>query len=508
MRNYDQIVVGGGIGGLTLAALLGLAGRRVLLLEKGPRPGGSMARFVRRGVPFDTGFHFTGGFVEGGVLADMLEVLGIAEAIRPDEIRSPQDNRFLFESSGREFALPVRYPQLVAALRERFPGEKDAIDRYFAAVDRVCADSLTLGLRAIFQPAGLRPEDTVSLAAFLDGLTRCEELKTILAAYVTCYGVPVGEASFANHSRICHGLYRSCARVVRGGEAFTDALLRVLAERGVEVRCSDSIRECADIRDRRVGRFVLASGEEVGATDCIFTIHPRAILAALPRAHLHKAFVDRVEAMQPSIGFFALYGVVRERTPGEAFSPAIISLFPAPDMTRLFDKSPQGDRTAVILKHQETAGARRHNVLTALEASEPADVARWQDTLTGRRPEDYQAYKRERCERLVHRILRVFPDYAGRLEVLETASMLTFRDYLHTPCGEAYGVRQTLGQANLFGRLPFRNLYAAGQSAMLPGLVGSMLSSFVVARSLLGREAFATFLEPRMRDDRRMEHST
>ena len=37
MRKYDEIVVGSGISGMTLALLLGLNGRSVLLLEKSPQ---------------------------------------------------------------------------------------------------------------------------------------------------------------------------------------------------------------------------------------------------------------------------------------------------------------------------------------------------------------------------------------------------------------------------------------------------------------------------------------
>ena len=65
MKKYDDIVVGSGISGMTLALLLGLNGHSVLLLEKSSHIGGSMARFYREKIPFDTGFHFTGGFSQG-----------------------------------------------------------------------------------------------------------------------------------------------------------------------------------------------------------------------------------------------------------------------------------------------------------------------------------------------------------------------------------------------------------------------------------------------------------
>lgn len=76
MERYNSIIVGGGISGLTLALLLAANGKKVLLLEKAPMIGGGLCRFYKNGVPFDTGFHFTGGFVKTRTLHDMLTVLG------------------------------------------------------------------------------------------------------------------------------------------------------------------------------------------------------------------------------------------------------------------------------------------------------------------------------------------------------------------------------------------------------------------------------------------------
>lgn len=55
-------MVGSGVSGMTVSLLLAGTGRRVLLLEKSNAVGGSMQRFRRNSVPFDTGFHFTTNF--------------------------------------------------------------------------------------------------------------------------------------------------------------------------------------------------------------------------------------------------------------------------------------------------------------------------------------------------------------------------------------------------------------------------------------------------------------
>ena len=78
---------------------------------------------------------------------------------------------------------------------------------------------------------------------------------------------------------------------------------------------------------------------------------------------------------------------------------------------------------------------------------------------------------------------------------LDAGSMLTYKDYLCSPDGSAYGVKQKLGQFNLIGKLPLHNLFAAGQSALLPGVIGAMMSSLIVGRAILGTEHFGKLLD-------------
>ncbi|MFC1888473.1 phytoene desaturase family protein [Thermodesulfobacteriota bacterium] len=493
MQKYDDIVVGTGISGLTLALLLGLNGKRVLLLEKGRSIGGSMARFKREGIPFDTGFHFTGGFVQGGILSEMLTVLGIAEAIRPVPIERPCDNRLVFEDSGSVYDMPTGYSEVISTLKRYFPDEENCIDTYFRRVRNVCENTVSMNLRTITDSAKTIDEDYTSLEEVLSGLTSNLELKAILSTYAMCYGTKPSEISFANHSRVCYPLYCSVARVEGGGEAFISAFRDVASVLDIETRCNTFIVKCADVSGNRVQRFVLNSGDEVCADRCTFTIHPFEILKTLPHEKLSKAFRNRIESFEPSIGIFSVYAVVEGDV--ESFRPAIISRVPFADVTRLLDHAYEGANALVITKSRETIDGKQHNVLIAFEPSFPSQVARWADSKSGRRPPDYYEYKQRCIDRIKRRVLAEFPMYREGLRVLDAASMLTFRDYLHSPYGCAYGIRQKIGQFNLFGKMPLRNLYAAGQSAVLPGLVGAMLSSFIVGRSLVGKEQYRDFIE-------------
>lgn len=73
-KNYNTIVVGGGIAGLTSAAYLARAGQKVLLIEKNKELGGLVNSFTRDGFHFDAGVR---ALLDAGIINPMLEELGI-----------------------------------------------------------------------------------------------------------------------------------------------------------------------------------------------------------------------------------------------------------------------------------------------------------------------------------------------------------------------------------------------------------------------------------------------
>jgi len=497
MKRYDDIVVGSGISGLSLALLLGMNGHKVLLLEKGPYIGGGLFRFRRQGIPFDTAFHFTGGLNKGGLLDGMLDILGIADDIQPDFLSETQ-NRFVIEDEGSTYYMTRGIRGLCAKIRGYFPGEKEAIDRYFGMVRDVCSQTATMDLRTISLSANPVEEDYVSLEEVLRRLTDNASLRALLSGYAMCYGVRPTEISFANHSRICFNLYESVARIKDGGDAFIRAFRKRFKAFDIDIMCGRYITECADIRNARVGRFILNSGEEIISDNCILTIHPKEILKILPREHLTKAFIDRISAFESSAGFFSVFGTAGTVDAAGECEPGICCLLPVPDVDKLLNSGYEGKPALAVLKHYETVNSKSRCVITAFEPSHPRQVEAWKHSKTGKRSSEYVEYKKRRTDSIRERIIGLYPEYRNSFEVLDAASSLTFRDYLHSPDGSAYGIKQKIGQYNLFGKLPLHNMHAAGQSSVLPGLLGAITSSFIIARSIIDKKQYNRFIESKL----------
>jgi all-trans-retinol 13,14-reductase len=504
MKRYDCIVVGSGVSGLTLAQLLGMTGKSVLLIEKSPRIGGSLSRFHRQGIPFDTGLHFTGGLAAPGqklrgsqILTDMVSILGFEDRIEPIFFTGENDNRIFLESEDLLFNVTTGYEKTIARHKEYFPREKQGIDKYFAMIKKVCEHTITLDLRDISFSQHTMEEDYVSVSAVIDQLIKDPKLKTILCAFSMCYGVKPAEISFADHSRICYSLYESLAYIKQGGDAFIKAFNSKLAQYPVDIRCNTHITEFGNIDKKHVGHFILNNGEEIQSDHCIFTIHPAEILKILPRKHFRKAFFHRVGSFEDSAGFFTLYGTIKDNTPQKS-TPAMTSLFPICDLDQLLSPDYIGNQALMVMHHQETIKNKPHTIFQALELSYPEHTKKWAQSRSGKRPDEYYAYKRKQTENICQRIFTIHPEWKDSLNIIDSASILTHRDYLNSPHGSAYGIKQKVGQFNLFGRLPLRNLYAAGQNALLPGIIGAMMSSFILCRLITGKDDYSNFIRGRL----------
>ena len=99
---YDAIIVGGGLGGLTAGAKLAREGKKVLLIEQRDVPGGCAATFMRGDYTIEASLHGFYGLDDKDPIVEIfneLEVFENVEFVKAREL-------YRFTNERHDLALP------------------------------------------------------------------------------------------------------------------------------------------------------------------------------------------------------------------------------------------------------------------------------------------------------------------------------------------------------------------------------------------------------------------
>lgn len=123
---YDVVIIGAGISGLTSAALLSRAGLSVGVFEMDTRPGGYLAGFRRKDFRFDSAIHWLNQCGPKGLVTRVFDFIG---KDHPTAEEQPNIKRYMGDTYN--YLLTNKPDELKNELIEKFPHEKAGIERFF-----------------------------------------------------------------------------------------------------------------------------------------------------------------------------------------------------------------------------------------------------------------------------------------------------------------------------------------------------------------------------------------
>ena len=127
-KEYDAIVVGGGLAGLTSAAYLCRYGFRTLLFEKSHKTGGLVNTFCHQGYAFDAGIR---AFENSGILFPMLKSLGLEMEFTQNSVSIGIENQWTRLGSRQSLK---RYANMLSGI---FPENASDIDKIAQEIQKV-----------------------------------------------------------------------------------------------------------------------------------------------------------------------------------------------------------------------------------------------------------------------------------------------------------------------------------------------------------------------------------
>ncbi len=270
MENFDVIVIGSGIGGLTAAGLLSRYGKRVIVCESHTVAGGAAHNFRRQGFEFDSGPSFYCGLSDARSLNPVKQVLDILGESLQTVPYDPLGHYHFPEGSFAVYCNYQRYREEVAKITPQGAKELAEFEKRLLPLYEAMKGIPTLALRADWQlipillsrylPSLLKmlpnlPLVQSSVGSVMDAtvkdawVRRLIDLECFLLSGLKASGTIAPEVAFMLGERSNTAIEYPLG----GGSAIVDALVSGLKKWGGELRLG-----C------HVEKIIVENGQAVG----------------------------------------------------------------------------------------------------------------------------------------------------------------------------------------------------------------------------------------------------
>jgi len=446
--SYDVVVVGGGIGGLTVSALLAARGVSVCVLERQSQVGGCVGRINFSDHDFEPGMGIYSGWGQGEIYQRVFSELPVSapEAFALD---FPYVVRLPDKTDVKLFSLDATFFQ---ELRQAFPEcAQEAIAFYersaklATAWQQVLTDFPDFSFDSpktirTFLPGGgsLREVGRARSQTALDQLANTSDrFKTFIAAQLGAFAhTALHECALLPASVALMSLRGPHYSIGGGIATLAESFAEAIKQSGGTVRLDTPVLRIAYDESGQAIGVDLLSGETVVARRAIvsnMTIWDT--YGKLIGLHRTPGEVKRQLAQLRGAGAYQIYASLE--APAAARLPAPHFLIASSWSNASADERGEPEFTFATSTGSSPVGKQAITIKTST-AVEP-----WFSYQSSE--EDAELWDQQALTGLWHRLHRAVPELGGDIEVLETANPRTFYDLTRRKLGMVLGLIQTSG---------------------------------------------------------------
>jgi all-trans-retinol 13,14-reductase len=475
---FDAIIIGSGLGGLSCAAAFARQGFKPLVLEQHSKPGGYATTFKRKGFEFDASLHSTTVGERNGVynlINGFPEITDIEfvphsdlyRAVFPDyDIRVPQKN----------------LQNYIDMLIGYFPEEKAGIEGIFEDMQGLlndvrkisrAAEQIDMSRFAVDFPFLVKSADK-TWGVMVDARIKSPQLKAIISSLWVYFGLPPSRLSPFYYALPTLGYLEQGGYYPIGkSQKISDALVKFIEERGGKVMLKTRVKEIL-MKDHAAYGVKTDKGAEFLAKVLVSNACAHdTFQKMMNEADYLKDYLQKLENYSVSLsGFQVFLGLKTDLISKTGIKDTEIFYYPGYDIDSIYTAMANADLEngghAVTLydnlyQGYSPEGKNTLNIMTLM------GYDHWKkyeaDYFKGNK-DAYRAEKERMADILIEKTEQaLLPGLREAIEVKEIGTPLTHLRYTSNYRGAIYGWDQTLDNSSrnrLPHKTPIKNLYLAG----------------------------------------------
>ncbi len=493
---YDAVVIGAGLGGLSCAAAFARQGFKALVLEQHDKPGGYATVFERPGgFKFDVSLHST-VIAERNGLHNLIP--GFPEITDVEFVPHPTLYRVIYP----DYDITVPQKDLkgyIAKIVSLFPEEKAGIEGLFEDMRALAADIERLSQARSQVDMQRFPVDYPVLAGLynrtwkdmLDARLKNDKLRAIVSAQWAYYGLPPSRLVSFYYAMPALGYLTGGGYYPIGrSQKISDAMVKYIESNGGKVLLNSRVDKIMT-KDHAAYGVRISSGQEFKSRVVVSNANPFDTFRKMTDEESYlSAYLDQLDHYSVSLSSFQIFLGLKEDLVGKVgIKDSEIFYDTGYDMEKGYALAKEG-----AFEDAGYALTLYDNIYNGYSPSGKNTVNI--TTFTGYEPwkkyeKDYfngnkSAYRQEK-ERLADILIEevektLLPGLAAAIEVKEIGTPLTNVRYTSNYRGAIYGLDQTVdnsGSSRLGHETPIANLYLSGAWTRPGHGYGSVLSSGV-----------------------------
>jgi len=508
---YDVIMIGSGLGGMSAAAFLAKEGKRVLILESHYEPGGFTHTFKRKGYEWDVGVHYVGEVHRPYSMISKLFNYINDTPVEWTEMGDVYD-KMIF---GKEiYDYKTGEEDFKKQMKSYFPdpADQEAIDKYVEAIKTAqksqqlffIEKTLNARLSSLFgnfMRKGAMKYNRPTLDV-LHEITKNKKLIAVLTGQYGDYGSPPSEGSFLMHAMLVKHYFNGGCYPVGGSKSIFNAIAPTILKAGGEIFTRAKVRQIL-VNDQHAAYGVqLEDGLEVLAPIVISSagIYNTYKNLLAPEVANHFKLHAQLAKIKRSTGHMCLYIGLKYKKSELNLGKANYWVFPDnydhDENIQKFVGDPKNDFPIAYISFPAAKAADWEERFPDRSTIEIVTVApyewfqKWEEERWKKRGEEYEQIKEDFSQRLLEKLYAQEPQLRGKVDCYELSTPLSTKHFCNYEFGEVYGLDNGVERFNqkfLRPRTPIKNLYLTGQDVVSVGIGGALSSGLLTATVVMGK---------------------